>query len=98
MRSFGASTTTSAIPSRSAPGADSALGIPGLVHVIRAGNVVVANALGSALLETSAFAGFYPAINERLFGEKLKMPTIATWWCGEAPALEYVLSHLDELV
>ena len=78
--------------------ADSALGIPGLVHVIRAGNVVVANALGSALLETSAFAGFYPAINERLFGEKLKMPTIATWWCGEAPALEYVLSHLDELV
>jgi uncharacterized circularly permuted ATP-grasp superfamily protein/uncharacterized alpha-E superfamily protein len=78
--------------------ADSALGIPGLLHVVRAGNVLVANALGSALLETSAFAGFYPAVNERLFGEKLRMPSIATWWCGEAPALEYVIDHLDELV
>src|SRR5262245_1429941 len=78
--------------------ADSALGVPGLVHVVRSGNVVMANALGSALLETSAFAGFYPAVSERLFGETLRMPSIATWWCGEAPALAYVLSHLDDLV
>ncbi len=78
--------------------ADSALGIPGLMHVVRAGNVVVANALGSAVLETAAFTGFYPKMSERLFGESLAMPSIATWWCGEAPALEYVLSHLDELV
>jgi uncharacterized circularly permuted ATP-grasp superfamily protein/uncharacterized alpha-E superfamily protein len=78
--------------------ADSALGVPGLLQVIRAGNVLIANALGSAVLETGAFGGFYPAISERLFGEKLAMPSIATWWCGEAPALEYVVSHLDELV
>ncbi|MBX3191793.1 MAG: circularly permuted type 2 ATP-grasp protein [Labilithrix sp.] len=78
--------------------ADSALGIPGLLHAVRAGNVVIANALGSAVLETGAFAGFYPALSERLFGEKLAIPSIATWWCGEAPALEYVLAHLDELV
>lgn len=78
--------------------ADSALGIPGLLHAVRAGNVLIANALGSAVLETGAFAGFYPALNERLFGEKLAMPSIATWWCGEAPALEYVVKHLDELV
>jgi len=78
--------------------ADSALGIPGLMHVVRAGNVVVANALGSAVLETGAFSGFYPAVSERLFGEALEMPSIATWWCGEEPALEYVVSHLDELV
>src|SRR6185369_13949562 len=78
--------------------ADSALGIPGLLHAIRAGNVLLANALGSAVLETGAFAGFYPALSERLFGEKLATPSIATWWCGEAPALEYVVSHLDDLV
>jgi len=78
--------------------ADSALGIPGLLHVVRAGNVVVANTLGSAVLETGAFSGFYPAVAQRLFGERLLMPSIATWWCGEAPALDYVLSHLDELV
>lgn len=78
--------------------ADSALGVPGLMQVIRAGNVMVANAIGSALLETSAFAGFYPAVSERLFGEKLELPSIATWWCGEKPALDYVLGHLDDLV
>ena len=66
--------------------------------MIRAGNVVMANALGSAILETGAFSGFYPAISQRLFGESLIMPSIATWWCGEQPALDYVLSHLDELV
>jgi uncharacterized circularly permuted ATP-grasp superfamily protein/uncharacterized alpha-E superfamily protein len=78
--------------------ADSALGIPGLMQVVRAGNVMVANAIGSALLETGAFAGFYPAVSERLFGEKLELPSIATWWCGEKPALDYVLGHLDDLV
>ena len=78
--------------------ADSALGVPGLLHAIRSGNVLVANALGSAVLETGAFSGFYPAVSQRLFGEKLLMPSIATWWCGEAPALDYVLRHLDELV
>ena len=78
--------------------ADSALGIPGLLHVIRNGNVLMANALGSAVLETGAFAGFYPALSERLLGERLAMPSIATWWCGEAPALDYVVRHLQDLV
>ncbi|HVJ91679.1 MAG TPA: circularly permuted type 2 ATP-grasp protein [Labilithrix sp.] len=78
--------------------ADSALGIPGLLHVVRAGNVLIANALGSAVLESGAFTGFYPAVSERLFSERLSMPSIATWWCGEPPALDYVTRHLDQLV
>ena len=78
--------------------ADSALGIPGLLHVIRAGNVVVANTLGSAVLESSAFQGFLPAVSRSLFGEDLAMPGIATWWCGEAPALEYAVRNLEHLV
>jgi uncharacterized circularly permuted ATP-grasp superfamily protein/uncharacterized alpha-E superfamily protein len=78
--------------------ADSAIGVPGLLHAVRAGNVVMANALGSGVLETGAMAGFMPAICERLLGEKLRLPAIATWWCGEAPALEYVIEHMSELV
>ena len=78
--------------------ADSALGIPGLLSAVRAGNVFVANGIGSGVLETSALAGFYPALCERLLGERLRMPQIATWWCGEQPAMDYVLSHLGELV
>ncbi len=77
---------------------ESALGIPGLLNVARAGRVVIANALGSGLLGSGALMGFLPAICERLLGEKLLMPSVATWWCGEKPALAYVKKHFDDLV
>src|ERR1700687_5462502 len=70
--------------------ADSALGVPGLIAVVRAGRVVIANPLGSGVLESAAWMGFIPAAAERLLGEKLRLPSVATWWCGEQPALEYV--------
>ena len=77
---------------------DSTLGIPGLLGVVRANRVVMANALGTGVLESAAWLGFLPRIAERLLGEKLSLPSVATWWCGEKPALDYVLAHLDKLV
>lgn len=77
---------------------DSALGIPGLLNVARAGRVVIANALGSGLLTSGALMGFLPAICRKLLGEELLMPSVATWWCGEKPALEYVRENFDDLV
>ena len=77
---------------------DSALGVPGLIGAVRAGRVVLANALGTGVLESAAWLGFLPGVAERLLGEKLTLPAVATWWCGEKPALEYVLANLDHLV
>ncbi|WP_298393677.1 circularly permuted type 2 ATP-grasp protein [uncultured Azonexus sp.] len=77
---------------------DSALGIPGLINVARAGRVTIANALGSGLLASGALMGFLPAICRELLGEKLAMPSVATWWCGEKPALEFVKENFDDLV
>ncbi|MBS1141808.1 MAG: hypothetical protein H6R13_3261 [Proteobacteria bacterium] len=77
---------------------ESALGIPGLVNVARAGRVVIANALGSGLLASGALMGFLPAICRHLLGEKLAMPSVATWWCGEKPALDFVKENFDDLV
>ncbi len=77
---------------------DSALGVAGLLGAVRAGRVQVANALGSGVLESAAWLGFLPRIAARLLGETLELPTLATWWCGEKPALDYVLAHLDRLV
>ena len=77
---------------------DSALGVPGLLGALRAGRVMVANALGTGVLESAAWLGFLPPISERLIGEKLLLPEVATWWLGEKPALEYVLANLDRLV
>jgi hypothetical protein len=77
---------------------ESLLGVPGLVDAIAAGNVIVANALGSGLIETSAIMPFLPGLSRHLFGEKLKLPSVATWWCGQTHALDWVLNHLDSVV
>ena len=77
---------------------DSYLGVAGLVEAVRAGNVTVANALGSGLIETSAFMPFLAGLSRRLLGEDPKLPMAATWWCGQPEALKYVLDNLDFLV
>jgi len=77
---------------------DSTLGVPGLIGAVRAGRVVMANALGTGVLESAAWLGFMPGVAKRLRTENLKLPAVATWWCGERPALEYVLANLDHLV
>ena len=76
--------------------ADSTLGVPGLLQVIRAGNVLVANAPGSAFLESPALLGFLPALSQYLLGEDLQLPALPTWWCGERSALEDVLPRLGD--
>jgi uncharacterized circularly permuted ATP-grasp superfamily protein/uncharacterized alpha-E superfamily protein len=78
--------------------ADSALGVPGLVQAVRAGHVVLANALGSAFLESPAVQGFLPAIVTRLLGEELLMPSLPTWWCGEQAAWDDVRTALPDKV
>jgi uncharacterized circularly permuted ATP-grasp superfamily protein/uncharacterized alpha-E superfamily protein len=77
---------------------DSALGIPGLVDAVRRGNVLVANALGSNLLESSTLLGYLPNLAQKVLGEQLKMPSVATWWCGEPPALNEVIANVHRLV
>jgi uncharacterized circularly permuted ATP-grasp superfamily protein/uncharacterized alpha-E superfamily protein len=76
---------------------DSILGVPGLLEALRAGNVAVANALGAGLLQSPAVMAFLPGLCEHLLGEELKIPSVATWWCGQASAREHVLENLDRL-
>ncbi len=77
---------------------DSTLGVPGLLQAIRAGNVLVANAPGSAFLESTALQGFLPALSRHLIGEELLLPSLATWWCGERAAMEEALPNLGDCV
>jgi len=77
---------------------DSFLGVAGLVEAMRAGNVVVANALGTGVIESPAMMPFLPGLSRRFLGEKLKLPSVATWWCGQPAALDYVRANLDSLV
>ncbi len=75
---------------------DSTLGVPGLLQVIRAGNVLVVNAPGSAFLESPALLGFMPALSRHLLGEELLLPALPTWWCGERSAMAAVLPRLHD--
>lgn len=76
---------------------DSMLGVPGLIEAIRAGNVTMANAPGSGLVQSPAFMAFLGGLCEHILGEELKLPSVATWWCGQESARKYVLEHLDTL-
>ena len=78
--------------------ADSTLGVPGLLQVIRAGNLQVANAPGSAFLESSAMLGFLPALSKHLLGETLSLPSLSTWWCGEQAVMRDMLPQLKNCV
>lgn len=77
---------------------DSTLGVPGLLDAVRRGRVLVANALGSGVLESPGLLGFLPAVNRRLFGEELLLPTVGTRWCGTPGVLQETLDGLDHLV
>jgi uncharacterized circularly permuted ATP-grasp superfamily protein/uncharacterized alpha-E superfamily protein len=77
---------------------DSTLGVPGLMQAVRAGKVVLANALGTGFLESPAIHGFLPALSRRVLGEELKLPSLPTWWCGEEAAWADVRDELDDKV
>ncbi len=77
---------------------DSMLGVAGLLQSARAGNVALANAIGSGLLDGTAMMGFLPALARDLLGEDLTLPSAATWWCGEPDACGHVLEHLERLI
>ncbi|HEY6532589.1 MAG TPA: circularly permuted type 2 ATP-grasp protein, partial [Acidimicrobiales bacterium] len=77
---------------------ESTLGAPGLLEACRTGTVSVVNTLGSGVLENPALLPFLPALSEELLGEPLRMPSAATWWCGEPASLSHVVANIDRLV
>jgi uncharacterized circularly permuted ATP-grasp superfamily protein/uncharacterized alpha-E superfamily protein len=76
----------------------SQIGTPGLVQALRSESVTIVNSLGSGLLETRAFLAFMPAICRRLLDEELRLPSVATWWCGQKNEREHVIRNLDRMV
>jgi len=78
--------------------ADSLLGTPGLTQAARAGNVLIANSLGSAAVETPALLPTLPLLCRHLLHEDLILQSTETWWCGEASELNHVLANLDSLI
>jgi uncharacterized alpha-E superfamily protein len=78
--------------------ARSRLGVPGLMQAVRDGTVVIANSLGAGAVEARAMLSFTPALAQRLLGEDLAIPNLATWWLGDPARRDEVLQKLDSVV
>jgi len=76
----------------------SRLGVPGIVDTIRRGNLAMVNALGSGILEMRALLAFMPKLARALLDEPLKLPNIATWWCGQESERAHVRAHADRMM
>ena len=77
---------------------NSALGVPGLMDVYRAGRLTIANAPGTGVGDDKAIYSFMPEIVEFYTGEKALLPNVQTWRCADREGLAYVLDNLAELV
>ncbi|MFN9356751.1 MAG: circularly permuted type 2 ATP-grasp protein [Alphaproteobacteria bacterium] len=77
---------------------DSALGVPGLMNAYRAGNVVIANTIGTGVADDKAVYSYVPEIIRYYLGEEPLLPIVETFRCREPKALAHVLDNLDTLV
>ncbi|PJJ09471.1 putative circularly permuted ATP-grasp superfamily protein [Flavobacterium sp. 1] len=77
---------------------DSLLGIPGLLQVIRLGNISVMNPPGTSILENYGLMAFMQNACKFLLKEPLLISSIATWWCGQTKELDFVLANLPKLI
>ncbi len=77
---------------------DSALGVPGLFGAFLAGNVTLANAVGTGVSDDKAIYTYMPEIIRFYLGEDAILKNVPTWRCREPQSLSYVLEHLGELV
>jgi uncharacterized circularly permuted ATP-grasp superfamily protein len=77
---------------------DSALGVPGLMAAYQAGNVTLANAVGTGIADDKAVYSYMPEIVKFYLDEEPILKNVPTWRCREAEHLAYVLDHLEQLV
>ena len=77
---------------------DSAIGVPGLFDLYRAGKVTIVNAPGTGIADDKAIYTYLPDVIEFYTGEKPLLKNVPTWRCSEPQSLKYVLDHLAELV
>jgi uncharacterized circularly permuted ATP-grasp superfamily protein len=77
---------------------DSMLGVAGLFNAYRAGNVVLANAIGTGVADDKALYYYVPRIIKYYLGEEAILPNVETYLVSESKEREYVLANLEKLV
>jgi uncharacterized circularly permuted ATP-grasp superfamily protein len=77
---------------------DSMLGVPGLVNAYRAGNVSLANSIGTGLADDKVMYYFVPRMIKYYLDQDPILPNVPTYLASEEQDRKYILEHLPELV
>src|SRR5438067_6581223 len=77
---------------------DSALGVPGLMSAYAAGNLTLANAVGTSIADDKAVYSYMPEIIKFYLGESPILDNVPTWRCREPEHFKYVIEHIEEMV
>ena len=77
---------------------DSLLGVPGLVHAYRSGNVSLANSIGTGVADDKVVYCFVPKIIKYYLGEEPILQNVETFMASESEDRQYILENLDKLV
>lgn len=75
---------------------DSTLGVLGMVGAVRAGNVAIANSLGSGLADSPALVPYMPAITRALLGEEALIEGLPAWWGGDQAS--HIVANLPDMI
>ncbi|MFA7595797.1 MAG: circularly permuted type 2 ATP-grasp protein [Novosphingobium sp.] len=74
------------------------IGVPNLLSACAEGGVAIANWPGAGVIDSRAMSAFLPRLCKSVLSEPLKLPNVATWWCGQAEERQYVLDNLGKLI
>jgi len=77
---------------------DSMLGVPGLIQAYRAGNVSLANSIGTGIADDKVMYYFVPRMIGYYLDQKPILPNVPTYLASEEADLKYILANLDRLV
>jgi uncharacterized circularly permuted ATP-grasp superfamily protein len=77
---------------------ESVLGVPGIMRAYWAGNVALANAVGTGVADDKAVYAYVPRLIKYYLGEEAVLPNVETHICREPEGLKYTLDHLKDLV
>ncbi len=77
---------------------DSMLGVPGIVHAYRAGNVSLANSIGTGIADDKVMYYFVPSMIKYYLDQEPILPNVPTYLANEETDRKYILENLPELV
>ena len=77
---------------------DSMLGVPGLINAYRAGNVSLANSIGTGIADDKVMYYFVPRMIKYYLDQEPILPNVPTYLASEEKDKKYILEHLPELV